>query len=169
MTKVSNNRVLTKAHCDFSRGLSRYARLKVSDTMLSDDLVQETFLKTWSYLQSSGKIDLMRAFLYHVLNRLILDEYRKRKAVSLDRLTEGGFELAAVDAENILNVIDGKALMALIEKLPEKYRAIITMRYADDLSLKEMSAITHQSQNTMSVQVHRGLVRLQGLYVGSLA
>ena len=161
MKKSTNNQVLTNAHHDFSRGLSRYANIKIHPPSLSDDLVQTTFLKTWQYLQRGGRIDLMRAFLYHVLNRLIIDEYRKKKVVSLDLLAEEGLELEAVNSENIFNVIDGRTLAALIEKLPEKYRSAITMRYTNDLSLKEMSVITHQSQNAMSVQVHRGLAKLR--------
>jgi len=43
------------------------------------------------------------------------------------------------------------------------------MRYTKDMSLKEMSVATHQSQNTMSVQIHRGLIKLKTLYAGSLA
>ena len=38
----------------------------------------------------NGKIDIMKAFLYHVLNRLIIDEYRKHKTVSLDSIMENG-------------------------------------------------------------------------------
>jgi RNA polymerase sigma-70 factor (ECF subfamily) len=132
--------------------------------VLSDDLVQITFMKTWAYLQKKGKIDLMRAFLYHVLNRLIIDEYRKKKPVSLDLLAEDGVEFAAINSENIFNVIDGKALAVLITKLPPKYRAVINMRYTEDLSLNEMSQRTKESQNTMSVQVHRGLAKLRVLY-----
>jgi len=163
MTKESNNQVLTQAHDDFSRGLSRYAHLKIYDIATGDDLVQTTFMKTWQYLQKTGKIELMRSFLYHVLNLLIIDEYRKKKTVSLDLLTEEGLELEAINSENIYNVIDGKALALLIQKLPEKYRSAITMRYTNDLSLKEMSVITNKSQNTMSVQVHRGLTKLRAL------
>lgn len=66
-----------------------------------------------------------------------------------------------MSSENIFNLIDGKALALLIAKLPEKYRTVITMRYTDELSLKEMSLLTHQSQNTMSMQVHRGLAKLR--------
>ncbi len=163
MEKESNNLILTNAHRDFSRGLSRYANLKVHDAALGDDLVQATFMKTWLYLQKSGKIDLMRAFLYHVLNDLIVDEYRKKKTVSLDFFAEDGFESEAINSENIFNLIDGKILAALIEKLPEKYSSVIAMRHTKDLSLKEISVITHQSQNTVSVQVHRGLVKLRVL------
>ena len=161
MTTSSNRKILTDAHNDFATGLSRYARLKISDQTLSDDLVQVTFMKTWLYLQKTGKIELMRAFLYHVLNRLIIDEYRKHKTISLDLLAEGGFELKAINSENLFNIIDGKKLVILIKKLPTKYRAVIKMRYVNELSLKEMSAITKKTQNAMSVQVHRGLAKLR--------
>ena len=164
MKRSSNNYILTKAYQDFSRGLSCYATLKVSNAALSDDLVQTTFLKTWTYLQGRGKIDLMRAFLYHALNGLIIDEYRKHKNLSLDALTEGGLELEAISSENIYNVIDGRALILLIEKLPKKYRSVITMRFVEESTLKEISVIAHQSQNTTSAQVHRGLFKLRTLY-----
>jgi RNA polymerase sigma-70 factor (ECF subfamily) len=106
----------------------------------------------------------MRAFLYHALNGLIIDEYRKQKPISLDALTEGGLELEAINSENIFNIIDGKALTLLIKKLPEKYRSVITMRFVEELTLKEISAIAHQSQNTTSAQVHRSLFKLKMLY-----
>lgn len=161
MTTLSNKKILTDAHSDFATGLSRYARLKISDQTLSDDLVQVTFMKTWVYLQKTGKIELMRAFLYHVLNRLIIDEYRKHKTISLDLLSEGGLELKAINSENLFNIIDGKTLALLIEKLPLKYRAVITMRFIKELSLKEMSVLTKETENAMSVQVHRGLAKLR--------
>jgi RNA polymerase sigma-70 factor (ECF subfamily) len=168
MKKESNNQLLTAAHNDFARGLSRYANSKVHSTVLGDDLVQATFMKAWLYLQKSGKIDLMRAFLYHVLNNLIVDEYRKKKMSSLDLLADHGFDPEALNPENILNTIDGKTLAALIQKLPEKYRSAITMRYTNDLSLKEMSVLANTSENTMSVRVFRGLAQLKILSLASV-
>lgn len=38
------------------------------------------------------------------------------------------------------------------------------MRYAQDLSLKEIALITGQSRNTVAVQAHRGLIKLKILY-----
>ena len=164
MTIISNDQILIDAHHQFARGLSRLAILKVHNIALSEDLVQETFMKTWRYLENTGRIELMRAFLYHVLNRLIIDEYRKKKMISLDLLTEEGLELEVINSEHIFNIIEGKELAALIEKLPELYRKAIKMRYIEELPLVEMASLAHQSQNTMSIQVHRGLKKLRTLY-----
>ncbi len=167
MTKkqeIKRNDVMTTAHHDFNKGLNTHAFFKVHDHNLGEDLVQETFLKTWSYLVKGGKIDVMKAFLYHILNNLIIDEYRKKKATSLEVLMEKGFEPSNNDAENIFNALDGKALLLLIQRLPINYQKIMRMRFIQDLSLSEMSLITGKTKNTLAVQVHRGLEKLRHLY-----
>jgi RNA polymerase sigma-70 factor (ECF subfamily) len=126
--------------------------------------VQDTFLKTWRYLAREGKIDVMKSFLYHILNNLIVDEYRKRKNASLDVLLEKGYEPSTDNREKMINLLDGKAALLLIARLPEKYRKVMRMRYVQDLSLEEMVLITGESKNTMAVQLHRGLAKLKLLY-----
>jgi RNA polymerase sigma-70 factor (ECF subfamily) len=159
--------ILTVAHHDYEKGLNLHAFFKVRDRATSEDLVQETFLKTWSYLVKGGNIDVMRAFLYHVLNNLIVDHYRKHKAISLDILLEKGFEPGIVRNEHFISALDEKVVILLIKDLSDKYRAIMRMRYVQELSLKEISLITGQSKNTVAVQVHRGLKKLRSLYESS--
>ena len=150
------------AHHDYEKGLNARAFFKVNNHDLGEDLVQDTFIKTWKYLVRGGKIEVMKAFLYHVLNNLIVDEYRKHKTASLDTLLEKGFEPSADDSSaRLLNVLDGKAATLLIHQLPEIYRKVMKMKYIQDLSIKEISLITGQSKNTTTVQLHRGLEKLK--------
>jgi RNA polymerase sigma factor (sigma-70 family) len=106
----------------------------------------------------------MKSFLYHILNNLIIDEYRKRKNVSLDVLLEKGFEPGVDHSDRLINRLDGKAALLLILRLPQKYQKVMRMRYVQDLSLAEMALLTGQSKNTIAVQVHRGLMQLKALY-----
>ncbi|TSC81969.1 MAG: RNA polymerase sigma-70 factor, ECF subfamily [Parcubacteria group bacterium Gr01-1014_20] len=156
--------ILTAAHNNFEKGLNSHAFLKVNNHETGEDMVQDTFAKTWSYLVKGGKIDVMKAFLYHILNNLIVDEYRKRKTASLDVMMEKGFEPANADSGRVLNLLDGKSALVLIQRLPEKYQRVMRMRYVQDLSLKEMSLITGETKNAMAVQAHRGLEKLKLLY-----
>ena len=144
--------------------MNSYSFFKVHNHATSDDLVQDTFIKTWSYLAKGGKIEIMKAFLYHILNQLIIDEYRKHKATSLDVLLEKGYEPSVDHSERVFNVFDGKAALLLIQHLPTKYQTVMRMRYAQDLSLREISLITGQSTNAVAVQAHRGLIKLKKLY-----
>lgn len=160
--------LLTNAHNDYEKGLNAYAFFKINNRVISEDLVQDTFIKTWAYLRKGGKIELMKAFLYHILNNLIIDQYRKRKTTSLDVLLEKGFEPSTVDNEQMINAIDGKSLALLIPDLPIMYIEVMKMRYLQELSIKEMSDITGKSKNAMSVQSHRGLEKLKILYQSKL-
>jgi RNA polymerase sigma-70 factor, ECF subfamily len=156
--------ILTTAHYDFDKGLNARAYFKVHSRTISGDLVQDTFIKTWSYLVKGGKIDIMKAFLYHVLNNLIVDHYRKHKTTSLDVLLEKGFEPSKNDHGRILNILDGKAAMLLIKRLPLTYQKVMRMKFVQELSLKEISLITGQTRNSIAVQIHRGLEKLKLLY-----
>lgn len=155
---------LAAAHQSYNKELNLHSFFKIGDRGISENLVQDTFVKTWSYLLRGGKIDIMKAFLYHVLNHLIVDEYRKHKTTSLDNLLEKGFEPSNNNSERFLKVLDGKAALLLIQHLPETYQKIMRMKYTQDLSLKEMSLITGQSKNTIAVKAHRGLEKLKLLY-----
>src|SRR3989338_6294685 len=159
--QASQQAILERAHHDYAKMLSSYAFFKVSNLEKSEDLVQETFLKTWRYIVKGGEIATMKAFLYHILNNLIIDEYRKPKTTSLDALAQKGFEPSTDGETNFLNTQDGTAALSLIQSLPEKYQKIMSMRYVQDLSLQEISIATGQSKNTIAVQAHRGLEKLK--------
>ena len=162
--EIQPNEILTLAHQAHAKDLGMRAFFKVSNHEIVEDLVQQTFMKTWMYLVKGGKIETMKAFLYHILNNLIVDEYRKRKNSSLDALTEKGFEPRVVDQSNQINFLDGEIAVRLIERLPETYRKVVYMRYVQDLSIKEISLATGQSANTIVVQIHRGIAKLKKLY-----
>jgi len=161
-TKQQN--ILTAAHYDFGKGLNSHAFYKLHNHQMGEDIVQDTFLKTWNYLLKGGKIDLMKAFLYHILNNLIIDQYRKHKTVSLDALLEKGMEPKTENHERMFNILDGKKALVLIAHLPVTYQKVMRMKYVQDLSLQEMSLITGQSKNSLAVQLHRGLEKLKTLY-----
>lgn len=161
--KVKIDNKITEAYGSHKTNLTKRAVYKTSDVNLSEDLVQSTFLKTLLYLQKGGKVDIMRAFLNHILNDLIVDEYRKRKTVSLDVLLEQGFDPGIDYTERLINILDGKKIIILIDQLPKKYKLVIKMRYIQGLSLREIATLTHQTPNTVSVQSYRGLKKLAAL------
>jgi RNA polymerase sigma-70 factor (ECF subfamily) len=162
--EVERQAVLSSAHIDYAKGLRSHAFFKLNSHAMSDDLVQDTFTKTWRYLARDGKIDVMKAFLYHILNNLIVDEYRKRKLLSLDTLLTKGYEPSADYSDRLIDTLDGKTALLLIQRLPVMYQKVMRMRYMQDLSLAEMSLVTGQSRNTIAVQLHRGLAKLKLLY-----
>lgn len=162
--EIEQRAILSVAHQDYEKKLNSYAFFRVGNSTISEDLVQDTFKKTWTYLVKGGKIDIMKSFLYHILKNLIVDDYRKHKTTSLDVLRDKGFEPSEDHSVQLINFLDGKRAILLIARLPEKYQKIMRMRFVQDLSLQEMSLIAGQSKKTIAVQIHRGLEKLKVLY-----
>jgi DNA-directed RNA polymerase specialized sigma24 family protein len=117
--------ILTAGYNSFEKGLGRYAVSRMNNRETTDDLVQNTFLKTWRYLVKGGKIDVMEAFLYHVLKALIVDEYRRHKTTSLDVLLEKGFEPITDETNRLADMLDGKQIAELIPQLPLLYARFV--------------------------------------------
>ena len=164
LQEEKRQKVITDAHDQYAKGLGVHAFFKLNNQILSTDLVQDTFIKTWGYLVKGGKIETMKAFLYHTLNNLIIDEYRKKKHSSLDVMLEKGYDPRSDDSERLIDALDGKAALVLIMRLPAAYQKVMRMRYVHGLTLKEMSLITGNTKNALAVKVHRGMEKLKALY-----
>lgn len=156
------NRFL-KGYEEFSDGIFRFCLFKISDRELAKDLTQEVFARVWKYLSAGHAVDNMKAFLYRVANNLVVDEYRKKKGVSLDRLMEDGFDVSLNDEKRIYDLIDGREAVKILNKVDEKYKEVIKMRYLDGLLPKEIALILHESENSISVRINRGLKKVKKL------
>lgn len=147
------------AHAD---AIFRHCYFKTGERELAQDMTQDVFLKTWSYMQQKHSIENMRAFLYRLADNLVIDWYRKRKASSLDALVDAGFEPA--DADQKLEVrAEASLALAKLRELGEDDQKLITWRFVEDLSPGEIAEIVGQSENVISVRLHRALKKLRSL------
>lgn len=163
-----------KAFDEYSDALFRHAQIRISDRERATDLVHDTFTKVWTYARNGHDIENYRPFLYKVLNNLIIDEYRKQKETSLDALLErdgvdeGSFEeLRESNVEALAATIDGKQALDLIATLPDVYREVLILRFVDGLGPREISVLIEETENVVSVRIHRGLKQLRDIIEGA--
>jgi len=153
-----------KAFEEYSDALFRHAFLRISDREKAIDVVHDTYTKVWTYVRNGHEVESFRPFLYKVLNNLIIDEYRKTKESSLDALLEiegvdeGSFDdLTSNTVESLAATLDGKQVFAMLDELPDVYREVIILRFVDELGPKEISNLIEETENVVSVRLHRGL------------
>lgn len=157
-----------EAFDEYGDALFRHAFIRVSDREKAIDLVHDTYTKVWSYVRGGQEIDSFRPFLYKVLNNLIVDEYRKRKEKSLDAIldqegiTEATFDDLVDDStEALAATIDGRQAFELLSTLQDEYREVIALRFVDGLGPKEIAELIEESENVVSVRLHRALKALR--------
>jgi RNA polymerase sigma-70 factor, ECF subfamily len=161
-----------EAYESYNDALFRHALFRISNRDRALELVQDTFLKTWDYVQGGGDVESYKSFLYRILNNLIIDEYRKKKSSSLDEILENDTgEMESKMSEGSVREVEEefdetqmlKDIRARIPELPDTYRDVITMRYIDGLTPKEIASMIGISENVVSVRIHRGTHKLRDL------
>ena len=138
----------------WSPALLRVAFLLTGDRLLAEDLLQTALLKTsrrWSRIA-----DHQAAYPY--VRRVLVTTYaswRRRRRVS-EVLTDQLPEQATADDE----AAPGRAVAAL-EALPPRMRAVIVLRFYEDLSEVDTAAALGCSTGSVKSQASRGLARLR--------
>lgn len=151
-----------KAYEQFADAIFRHCVFRVSDREKAKDLAQGAFVRLWDYMSQGKEIDNMRAFLYRIANNLIIDEYRKKKTDSLDRMRdEEGFDIGFETMKDIETKDEHAQALAMLDCLPDKYREALVMRHIDGLSVKDIAHLMHESENVISVRIHRAIEKLQ--------
>lgn len=155
---------------EYGDALFRHAQLRLSDRERAIDVVHDTFAKAWLYVKDGHEVESFRAFLYKILNNLIIDEYRKNRDSSLDALfekegvgEESFEELKEDSTESLVAGLDGRKAFDLLTELPDQYREVVVLRFIDGLGPREISQLIEESENVVSVRLHRGLKRLRQL------
>ena len=164
---TDQEKAFLEAFDEYADALYRHCFFRVSNAETAQDIVSETFTRTWDYLVKGNTVEEFRPFLYRTLNHLIIDEYRKRSAESLDSLLEqfdvpeSAFEeLVGGSRDDVEFSLDAQRVPELLNNIPEQYRDVVVMRYMDGLAPAEIAEITGIPVNTISVRIHRGVALL---------
>ena len=123
----------------------------------AEEVAQDVFLQLYRNLSSIESESHIVFWLRQVATRRCIDQTRraKLKAVSLD---DAG-ELRA--AERHHDPIRDRKLRELIAELPELQRAVVTLRYQEDLDPSEICRIVDMPVNTVKSHLHRALQSLR--------
>ncbi len=105
-----------------------------------EDIVQETFIKAYNRLPQLRVPGSFAAWLYQIASKLCIDHLRrrKRKNLSLDAMQERDQQFEKPQKEITVSGLFDYVLEA-VGSLPEKYRVIVTLRFMQAMSCKEIA------------------------------
>ncbi|WPR73015.1 sigma-70 family RNA polymerase sigma factor [Flavobacterium sp. NG2] len=142
---------------------------KISDTDISNDIFQDTFIKVIKTLKSNSYNEEGKflPWVMRIAHNLIIDHFRKNKKMPLFRETEE-FSIFSIMSDEELN-IENKIILEqvetdvrkLLEELPADQKEVLVMRMYQDMSFKEISEITGVSINTSLGRMRYALMNLR--------
>lgn len=156
------------AYDQYADAIYRYCFFRVGNIKsIAEDLVQETFTKSWHYLLKGNEVKNLRAFLYQTARNLIIDRSRKKQSLdsSLEKLQEQGFDPIGHNAESIETTVEYQRLKETMEHLDETDKDLLMLRFIEGYGPKEIAIILNETPNNISVRINRAKKHLKKLYV----
>jgi RNA polymerase sigma-70 factor (sigma-E family) len=130
--------------------LRRSAYLLCGDWHFAEDIVQSAFDRIYRHWHRVRAADSPDAYARQVVYRCYLDTRRHRlDTVPLDHLPERAVPTEA--PETRLAVLDALA------QLPPRTRAVVVLRYWEDMSIEQTAGILGLSQGSVKSMASRGL------------
>lgn len=144
--------LLDELYIRYHRELYLYLYSLCRDHAISEDLLQETFLKALlSLSESHGNL---RAWLYLVARNLYYN-YKKRedRLVSAETLEDGAGE---TPLDWLLTDERTRLLYEALTQLEERKREVLQLQYFGGLSQREIGAVLHLNPEHVRVLAYRG-------------
>ncbi|MCD8507895.1 MAG: RNA polymerase sigma factor [Candidatus Pacebacteria bacterium] len=151
------------AYDTYADEIFRFCHFKVGNRDDALDITQETFAKTWVYLEKNGTVQNIRAFLYQVARNMIVDFFRKKKSYSLDAVLEEGIDFGSHDHISMIERTEAQISISILELLNPLDRELLVLRYVQDMDIPDIARLVGHKENTVSVRIHRALKKAKEL------
>ncbi|GAA1035635.1 SigE family RNA polymerase sigma factor [Virgisporangium ochraceum] len=130
---------------------------------VAEELVQDALIKLYLKWQSVGGSASLDGYVRQILVRTYLETTRRSWFRRILPTTDPPETPAvAADADHRMDLI------AALAQLPAGQRAVVVLRYLDDLDINETARVIGRSPGTVKSQASLGLARLRELLPGYL-
>jgi RNA polymerase sigma-70 factor (sigma-E family) len=153
---------LEREYVEYVRGrlprLHRTAYALCGDVHLADDIVQVTLAALYTGWKKAAKADNIDAYVHRILVRKFLDD--RRLKWSRVQLRTAVPEVAAGGAADY-RIAERDELLTALRRLPKGQRAVLVLRFLNDLSVEDTAEALGCSAGNVKSQSSRGLAALR--------
>jgi RNA polymerase sigma-70 factor (ECF subfamily) len=140
----------------------RFLYFKTGKREIAEDLMQDVFLKLCRAQKEGYVSTLSKSYLYTIAKNTLTDYYRKKKSVPLDESVEATISDETMNLERTVDVSHTiNHLHKSLDLLTEEQREVITMRFIEDLSNKEIAGALGKREDAIRQLQARALKTLR--------
>ena len=133
--------------------LYKIAYLYTKNQEVALDVVQEAIAKSLENINKLRKEEFVKTWFYRILINEALQTVRKNKKTIECELQENELHLDSHESSLINNIDIYKSL----QKLDDKTRTVIFLRFFENMKIDEISKITKTNANTVKSRLYKGL------------
>lgn len=156
--------------------LLAYLSRLVHDRDVAQDLAQETFIQVMRHLAALAEPASFRTWLLRIATNIARDYWRRPGAREIPGLmtTAAAFGPDGLPAGDRLDpavlTTDRELVRQLLTRLSPEHRAVLVLRFYEELTLEEVAAVVGVPVGTVKSRLHHALRYLRrGLQVGTAA
>ena len=150
----------------YSGPLFTFIRRFLGEYDAASDILQQVMLQLYLSLPKLRTGEPLKAWLYQVARNRCLDELRRKRAIPFSELEKGTEEeeqplldtmqdLSPLPEEVVERRDVQDTLLKAIRALPPKFRAVVLLRYAAQLSYAEIGRVLHMQEATVKTYFQR--------------
>ncbi|MEZ7891889.1 MAG: RNA polymerase sigma factor [Candidatus Wallbacteria bacterium] len=167
---------------EFEHIITKYSKLVYSlafrllrNAEEADDLTQDVFFRAYRFLDKYNPEFKMSTWLSKITYNLFKDRFKVKQlnivsnSISSDEDDKRNFEEKYADTgagpyEKIEQSVKSRDIIAIINKLPDNYRVVVTMYFWGDYSYEEISQILEVPLGTVKSRLKRAKIYLYEKY-----
>ncbi|HET9657753.1 MAG TPA: SigE family RNA polymerase sigma factor [Kineosporiaceae bacterium] len=142
----------------YSTSLVRLAYLLLGDSHAAEDLAADVFLAAWRQWERISKVEYPLAYLRQMVTNKAATRHRNRarERLGLERMFAGVTETGHdPDGATVIDV------RAALQRIPPRRRACLVLRFAFDLSEREVAQTLGITIGAVKSQTFKGLAQLR--------
>jgi RNA polymerase sigma factor (sigma-70 family) len=136
------------------------------DAALSEDLVQNVFIRVLKYRTVFRGDGEFRTWMFHIARNVSHDHYRKKRVDARDSIEDWQDHLAA-DENRVTEYQkeeDMQLLSMALDRLPEDKREVLLLSKYQEKKYKEIAELLGCTETAVKVKVFRAMQELKILY-----
>lgn len=160
MDELKSSKDLEQAFLKWNKLLYSYVYLRVQNREMTEDIVQEVFMKAWRSRETFDcQKSSLKNWLFAITINTINDFLRNKLRYNVEELQE--FYASDEDLEANANK---KALIELvfekIKLLTDREQEILLLRYKADLAVEDIAKMLEMEYSATKVAIHRAIKKL---------
>ena len=133
----------------YADDLKRFIFSKIKDEAVTDDILQDSFLKIHTKLHTLKDLNKLKSWCFSIARNSMLDYFK----ASNKTFEYANFESETMIEENVHTETD--CLRGILQNLPKKYRTPIFLSDIQGLKQQEVATQLKQSLPTTKSQIQR--------------